>query len=55
MKFLKSLTPKKIIIIIVVLFLLFIVVDILMDPQGAFHSFREGFEEGSNAARQLTK
>lgn len=50
MKFFKELTLQKVIILLILLFVAIIVMDILIDPQGAFKAFREGFEAGYNAA-----
>jgi len=50
MKFLKELTPMKVIILMILLFVAIIVIDILTDPQGALRSFKEGYEAGYKAA-----
>ncbi len=53
MKLFRSLTFKSIIIFIIVLFVLILIADILIDPQDFGNSFKEGFEAGYKAAKQL--
>ena len=49
MKFLKSLTLKKVIIFLIILLVAYLVIDILMNPQDIINGFKEGYNAAKNS------
>ncbi len=46
--FFRNLTFRRVIFYLFIAFLIYILIDILMDPQGAFESFKAGYYEEMN-------